>query len=221
MEPKGKVWLDNGMLVPSLRGLVSSLQLPHAHSVLAMAMDEQDRCFALIRREWSDNDITPYVVYRVDVNDGSCHGGQYVGDYATALKRFVGRLQPLLPAPITGRPTKAQLRHLNLPDDSKPLPARALSSGTTDPDGPLSPRDAQEFSKMTGSRQVAVHEGLEYVYSDGQLVDDESGVAVGTFAAKESVYPAPADPNYDQSGEGAYTAAPHFADAAATETRND
>lgn len=82
--------LDSGVFVSSLTPLLPRLRLPWDYAVLAAILSPAngERSAYVLLNTCREDDPQPYVVYRVDRSDGSCHGGRYCGDYPRALQIF-------------------------------------------------------------------------------------------------------------------------------------
>lgn len=112
MSARDTLVLGSGVAVSSLAPLLPRLQLPWDYAVLAAILSPAngERSAFVLLNTCREGDPQPYVVYRVDREDGSCHGGRYCGDYPRALQIFAETVCGIETAYCGSRETKAHDR---------------------------------------------------------------------------------------------------------------
>lgn len=93
----------------NLADLLPKLQLPWDYAVLAAVLSPAngERSAFVLLNTCREGDPQPYVVYRVDRSDGSCHGGRYCGDYGRGIQIFAEMVCGIEQAYCGSRESKA------------------------------------------------------------------------------------------------------------------
>lgn len=93
----------------NLADLLPKLQLPWDYAVLAAVLSPAngERSAFVLLNTRREGDPQPYVVYRVDRSDGSCHGGRYCGDYGRGIQIFADEICRVEQAYCGSRDSKA------------------------------------------------------------------------------------------------------------------
>lgn len=112
MARKDEIVHDDGVKGYSLTPLLPSLQLPWDYEVLAAVLSPANshRSAFVLLCTARPGDPQPYVVYRVDRGDGSCHGGTYCADYGRAVQVFAEIVCGIETAYCGSREVRAEIR---------------------------------------------------------------------------------------------------------------